>query len=209
MFKVPVLQAILDVDAAVNAGWTVPDLAAAFLDGGATFIQLRAKHLPSGTFLSLCEHLVRAAASYGATVIVNDRVDLAMMSGAAGVHVGQDDLAPKAARDLLGDDKIVGYSTHDIAQVNAALAEPVSYVAVGPVFGTTSKVTGYGPVGLELVADASRRARGLPVMAIGGITLETAPTVIEAGASTVAVIGDLLSTGDPAARVAAYLRLAP
>lgn len=209
MFKapVPVLQAILDVDAAASAGWAAPDLAAAFLDGGATFIQLRGKQLPSGKFLTLCDHVVRAAAAYGAAVIVNDRVDLAVMSGAQGAHVGQDDLAPKDARALLGADAIVGYSTHDVNQVTAALDEPISYVAVGPVFGTTSKVTGYDAVGLELVAEASRLARGLPVVAIGGITLETAPQVIAAGASCVAVIGDLLAGGDPTGRIAAYRRV--
>ena len=206
MKSFPSLQAILDVDASVAAGWSVQDLAAAFLDGGATFIQIRAKALPAGAFLQLCDHVVRAAAPYAAAVIVNDRVDLAIMSGAGGVHVGQDDLAPKAARQLLGEEKIVGYSTHDAAQVTAALAEPVSYVAVGPVFGTQTKATGYDPVGLGLIAEASRLARGLPIVAIGGITLETAPRVLEAGASCVAVIGDLLAGGDPAGRITAYRR---
>jgi thiamine-phosphate pyrophosphorylase len=82
----------------------------------------------------------------------------------------------------------------------------VSYVAVGPVFGTTSKVTGYDAVGLELVAEASRLARGLPVVAIGGITLDTAPAVLAAGASCVAVIGDLVAGGDPRGRITAYRR---
>ena len=204
--RFPALQAILDVDASAAAGWEIPALTAAFLDGGATFLQLRAKHLPSGTLLQLCDRVVKTAAPYRATVIVNDRVDLAIMCGAAGVHVGQDDLDPKAARHLLGDDKIVGYSTHNVAQVTAALTEPVSYVAVGPIFGTQTKATGYGPVGLELVAETSRLARGLPIVAIGGITLETAPRVLAAGASCVAVIGDLLAGGDPKERTAAYLR---
>ena len=206
MKSFPPLQAILDVDAAEQAGWTVPDLANAFLDGGATFLQLRAKRLPAGTFLQLCDHVVKAAAPYLASVIVNDRVDLAIMSGAAGVHVGQDDLEPKAARHLLGEGKIVGFSTHSVAQVSGALTEPISYLAVGPVFGTQTKVTGFDAVGLELVADACRLARGLPVVAIGGITLETAPRVIAAGASCGAVIGDLLAGGDPKGRIAAYNR---
>jgi thiamine-phosphate pyrophosphorylase len=203
----PALHAILDVDAAANAGWPPLDLAAAFLDGGATLIQIRAKQLPSGTFLTLCDQVVRAAAPYRAAVIVNDRVDLAVMSGAHGAHVGQDDLPPKEARDLLGSEKIVGYSTHDVAQVTAALDEPISYVAVGPVFGTRSKVSEYAAVGLELVAEAARLARGLPVVAIGGITLDTAPQVMAAGASCVAVIGDLLAGGDPKGRIEAYRRV--
>jgi len=127
-----------------------------------------------------------------------------MMSGAAGVHVGQDDLAPSAARRLLGPAAIVGYSTHTSAQIEAASIEPVTYVAVGPVFGTHTKATGYEPVGLELVAEAARLSRGLPVVAIGGITLDTAAEVLAAGASAVAVISDLFAGGDPRARVAAY-----
>ncbi|MBI4264887.1 MAG: thiamine phosphate synthase [Acidobacteria bacterium] len=203
----PPLHAILDVEAAAAAGWEAADLANAFLDGGATFIQVRAKQLPSGAFLELCDRVVRAAAPYGAIVIVNDRVDLALMSGAAGAHVGQDDLAPSAARRLLGAGAVLGYSTHTRAQVDAALAEPVTYIAVGPVYGTRTKATGYEAVGLDLVADAAVRSGGRPIVAIGGITVDTAPAVLAAGASSVAVIGDLLAGGDPAARVATYCRL--
>jgi thiamine-phosphate pyrophosphorylase len=200
------LHAILDVGAAAAAGWTGPDLAAAFLDGGAPRNQLRAKQLPSGRFLQLCEDLVRAALPYRASVIVNDRADLARIAAAGGVHVGQEDLSPRAARALVGPGAIVGYSTHTVPQVEAALAEPVSYIAVGPVFGTQTKATGYEAVGLELVAQAKRRAGALPIVAIGGITLESAPQVIAAGATGVAVIGDLLAGGDPKRRVAAYGR---
>jgi thiamine-phosphate pyrophosphorylase len=193
------------VEAAAAAGWTPPDLAAAFLDGGAPLIQLRAKHLPSGPFLDLCDLVVELAQPYKAAVIVNDRADLARMSGASGVHVGQDDLAPAAARALLGTASTIGYSTHSVAQVEAALQEPVDYVAVGPVFGTRTKDTGYDAVGLDLVAAASRRVSPRPLVAIGGITLDTAPRVIAAGASAVAVISDLLAGPTPSARVAAYV----
>lgn len=137
---------------------------------------------------------------------MNDRVDLALMCGGAGVHVGQDDVSPSAARQLLGPGAIVGYSTHTSAQIEAAATEPVTYLAIGPVFGTRTKATGYEAVGLHLVTEAARLSRGLPVVAIGGITLETAADVIAAGASGVAVIGDLLAGGDPRARVAAYCR---
>jgi thiamine-phosphate pyrophosphorylase len=175
------------------------------LEGGARFIQLRAKDLASGPFLALCDEVVELSRSYGALVIVNDRADLALLSKASGVHVGQDDLPPGASRRLLGADAIVGYSTHTPSQIEAAVREPVSYVAVGPVFGTHTKATGYEAVGLELVAEAVRQAENLPVVAIGGITLDRAPDVLAAGAASVAVIGDLLSTGDPASRVAEYL----
>lgn len=204
--KFSVLHAILDVDVAGRAGRSARELVAAFLDGGAELIQVRAKHLPSGPFLDLCDEVVRAAGAYGAAVVVNDRADLARIAGAAGVHVGQEDLPPKAARQLLGDGALVGYSTHSVEQIDAALTEPISYVAVGPVFGTRTKDTGYDPVGLDLVAAAKARAGGLPVVAIGGITLATAPAVLAAGASAVAVISDLLTGGDPALRIRAYLR---
>ena len=121
--------------------------------------------------------------------------------------MGQEDLAPRAVRTVVGDDAVVGLSTHTVEHLERALDEPVSYVAIGPVFGTATKETGYGAIGLERVADASRRAaaRGLPLVAIGGITVHNARAVVDAGAAAVAVIGDLLATGDPEARVRAYL----
>ena len=203
----PRLQAILDVDVATRAGWAAHDLLVAFLDGGATWIQVRAKQLPSNALLELCDDAVKAAAGYGASVIVNDRADLAALSGAGGVHVGQDDLAPAAARALVGPSAVVGYSTHTVEQVRKAADEPVSYIAVGPVFGTRSKDTGYEAVGLDLVAAASREARGIQVVAIGGITLDNTASVIGAGAASVAVISDLLVTGDPRERIGAYLQM--
>jgi thiamine-phosphate pyrophosphorylase len=202
----PRLHAIVDVDVAARAGWTPADLSRAFLDGGARFLQLRAKRSASGPLLDLCDTVVTLGREYQATVIVNDRVDLARLSGAAGVHVGQDDLPPAVAREQLGADAVVGCSTHSVAQVEAALREPVSYIAVGPVFGTSTKDTGYRAVGLELVSAAARLVAERPVVAIGGITLENARTTIDAGAAAVAVISDLLTGGDPVKRVAAFLR---
>jgi thiamine-phosphate pyrophosphorylase len=140
-------------------------------------------------------------------VIVNDRVDLTRMAGAAGVHLGQEDLPPDAARRLLGPGAVIGYSTHTIDQIEQA-AEAVSYVAVGPVFGTRTKDTGYDAVGVALVREAVRRAGGRPVVAIGGITLDTAAAVWAAGATSVAVISDLLAGANPSARVDSYNRLA-
>jgi thiamine-phosphate pyrophosphorylase len=194
------------VDVAALARWAPLDLARAYLDGGARLLQLRAKHLPSGPFLDLCDALVQTAVPYRASIIVNDRADLAALARAAGVHVGQEDLAPADARGLLGPAAIVGFSTHTAAQIDAALREPITYLAVGPVFGTTTKDTGYSAVGLGLVSTAARLAGAIPVVAIGGITLETAPSVLEAGATSVAVIGDLLIDGNPQGRVAAYLQ---
>jgi len=125
--------------------------------------------------------------------------------------VGQDDLSPAAVKAIVGADAIIGFSTHTQAQIDAAVAQPVRYIAVGPVFGSTTKDTGYTRVGLDLVryaAAAIARATAFPspgLVAIGGITLDRAEAVIDAGANAVAVITDLLSTGDPESRVRAYL----
>ena len=201
------LCAIVDADAAARAGWQLVDLARAFLDGGARFLQLRAKSMPGAELLDTAERIVALAHHAGATVVINDRADIARLSQADGVHVGQDDLPPAAVRAIAGAGAIVGLSTHTVDQLERAADEPVSYLAIGPVFGTTTKDTGYDAVGLEMVREAARRAsaRALPLVAIGGITLGRAPSVIQAGAASVAVIGDLLSTGDPAARTREFL----
>jgi thiamine-phosphate pyrophosphorylase len=201
----PRLQAIVDADVAARAGWAPLDLARAFLDGRARFIQLRAKLMPSGEFLNLCDRVVAAATAYDAIVIVNDRADLACLSGAGGVHLGQDDLSVAAARGQLSDRAIIGASTHTVEQIDRAVREAASYIAIGPVFGTVTKDTGYNAIGLEMVSAAAKRATGIPVVAIGGITLDTAPAVIGAGASSVAVISDLLTGGDPVARVRSFV----
>ena len=141
-----------------------------------------------------------------ALVIVNDRADLAVLSRAAGVHVGQEDLSPADVRRIAGPEAIVGLSTHTRDQIAAAVVEPISYLAIGPVFTTATKATGYDALGYAAVEEAVNQAGqyDLPVVAIGGITLATAPRVVEAGASAVAIIGDLL-TVDPEARVREYL----
>jgi thiamine-phosphate pyrophosphorylase len=185
----------------------VLDLAQACLEGGATFLQLRAKHAAGGWLLDTATAMVALCALAGARVIVNDRADIAGLAGAAGVHVGQEDLPPEAVRRLVGPGLIVGVSTHTTGQLDAAVREPVDYVAIGPVFGTASKATGYDAIGLAMVEQAAARAhaRGLQVVAIGGITLEQAADVVRAGADAVAVISDLLGTGNPRARVREYL----
>jgi thiamine-phosphate pyrophosphorylase len=128
--------------------------------------------------------------------------------------VGQDDLSPSAVRLIVGADALVGFSTHTERQIDAALREPINYLALGPVFGTATKDTGYAAVGLDRVRYAAAAlarkpilTRGTPhgLVAIGGITLERAADVVRAGADSVAVISDLLSTGDPRARVREYL----
>lgn len=203
----PRLYAICDADVCANAGWTLTDFAAACMDGGATLLQLRAKRSTSADFLRFTEIVMKRAVPAGATIIVNDRADVARLAGAGGVHVGQDDLRPSEVRRIVGGGAVVGLSTHNRGQLASAVEEPVTYVAVGPVFGTTTKETGYEAVGFDLVREASvlASARQLPVVAIGGITLERAADVIEGGATTVAVITDLLVDNAPAARVRAFL----
>jgi thiamine-phosphate pyrophosphorylase len=199
----PLLNAIVDAEAAIAAGWSPLDLARAYLAGGARFLQVRAKKYAGAALLDLAATLVAAAKSHGAVVIVNDRADVARLAHADGVHLGQEDLSPQAARAILGPGAIIGRSTHSVTQLEAAATEPVDYVAVGPVFTTATKETGYDAVGLELIRRAAAGQR--PVVAIGGVTLENAPRVVSAGAASVAVISDLLSTRDPVSRVAAFL----
>jgi thiamine-phosphate pyrophosphorylase len=198
------LYPIVDADICRDHGLEPRSLALACFHGGARVVQLRVKSGSSARFLDLAAEVVAAAAAFGAAVIVNDRSDIARLARAAGVHVGQDDLPPDAVRRVFGDG-VIGLSTHDPQQVDEALRTPADYVAVGPVFGTVTKDTGYSARGLDLVQRAA--GRGKPVVAIGGMTLERAPEVIAAGAASVAVITDLLSGGAPESRVRAYIRV--
>ncbi len=201
----PRLYAIVDTTVAARQGWQPSALARAYLAGGARLLQVRGGDVSSAGLLALCDAIVQDGHASGATIIVNDRADIALLSGADGVHVGQDDLPIRAARRLLGKGALVGISTHTPEQIDGALLEPVSYIAVGPVFTTRTKATGEAEGGLELVRRAAKRAGDRPVVAIGGITLARAAAVIEAGASTVAVIADLLAGGQPEARARAYV----
>jgi len=177
----------------------------AFLSAGVRLIQLRAKTWDSGSFLELANATLAEANTAGAVIVVNDRADIAALSGAPGLHVGQDDLTPADARKVVGAASWLGLSTHTEAQWTAAFDAPIDYVAIGPVYGTDTKATGYRAVGLEAVGRVAACARAMPVVAIGGITLDSAPAVIAAGASAVAVISDLLA-GAPEARARAFIR---
>jgi thiamine-phosphate pyrophosphorylase len=204
------LYVICDAEVCAQAGWSLVDFAAACLDAGAMLLQIRAKTSSGAAFLDATEAVLRRAEPFHATVIVNDRADIARIAGAHGVHVGQDDLPPAAVRAVAGRDVIVGRSTHTPEQIAAAVSEPVSYLAIGPVFGTGTKETGYAAVGLTRVRDAADRAHAasMPVVAIGGITIDTAAEVLAAGADAVAIISGLLTSGDPAKATRAYLEQA-
>jgi thiamine-phosphate pyrophosphorylase len=141
----------------------------------------------------------------GVLFLVNDRADVASLAGASGVHVGQEDLDVAAARCLVGPDMLVGVSTHNLEQIERAAASSADYIAVGPVFGTSTKTNPDPAVGLDLVRRA-RAASDKPLVAIGGITLDLAASVIEAGADSVAVISGILAANDPYQRTREYLK---
>jgi len=199
----PRLYPILDIDVCRERRLEPLAVLAAFLAGGARFLQLRDKTLSTAERLACADAVVARAHAAGARVIVNDRPDIARLSGADGVHVGQDDLSVDEARRIVGPDAIVGVSTHDELQIEAAARTSATYIAVGPIYGTATKDTGYPARGIDLVRRAAHTGR--PVVAIGGITLERAPDVLAAGAASLAVISDLL-TADPEARVRQFLR---
>ena len=180
------------------------------MSAGVTLIQLRDKSEPANTrrFLS-CARELRRVTMDRATLIINDRVDLCLASDADGVHLGQDDLSPEAARRIFdqvkdGKTRLIGFSTHNLAQVRQADALPVDYIAIGPVFATGSKANPDPVVGLEGVRQA-RQVTRKPLIAIGGITRLNCAQVKDSGADSIAVISDLLES--PGKAVADFLRV--
>ncbi len=201
------LYPILDVEAVERRGFAPLDVLDVWLDAGIRLIQLRAKRLDSEAFLTLADAVAARAHAASAQVLINDRADIAQLSRADGVHVGQDDLPVTDVRAIVGLEAIVGISTHSLAQVQVALDQPADYIAIGPVYETASKGRAADPViGLAGVraASAACRSASRPLVAIGGITVETLDAVLDAGADMVAVISDLL-IGQPGERVRVYL----
>lgn len=188
--RLPRVYPILDTETLARRGIALETAAAAFLEGGAGILQIRHKgHWSRGVFES-AKRVARLCRESGAQLIVNDRADFALLLE-AGLHVGQDDLAPRDARRLMGPDAVIGFSSHNVDQVSAAGGEPVDYVAVGPVFATASKRNPDAVIGVEEI----RRCRALvekPLVAIGGITEDNAREVLNAGADSVAVIAGML-----------------
>jgi len=187
------------------SGLSHADQVEALCRGGASIVQLREKHLSPRDFLVAAENALRIARASGARLIINDRIDIALALGADGVHLGQTDLPPAAARRLLGDRAIVGYSTHSLAQAKAAAQLPVDYIAIGPVFPTTSKINPDPVVGLDLLKRARAITGSIPLVAIGGINGANASSAIDAGADAVAVISTLLSDPEKIAKQTASL----
>jgi thiamine-phosphate pyrophosphorylase len=182
------------------------ECAARLVAAGVRLLQYRNKEAGAKELLEKSRAIAQLVCPQGATFFVNDRPDVAYLGGADGVHVGQHDLSPDAARMVVGKDKLVGISTHSLEQFSAATATSADYIAVGPVFETRTKANPEPVVGAELV----RRTRAMtdtPIVAIGGVTLERASDIIAAGADSVAVISDILLAQDPAARAAKYIAL--
>lgn len=178
-----------------------PDLARAILAAGAPFVQLRVKHLATGAFVAVAREVKALTDTAGAQLIINDRTDIARLVDAAGVHLGQDDLPVDAARAILGRGKIVGFSTHNLRQAEAAARTGiVDYIGFGPVFATTSKDRPDPVQGLDGLRRV-RRAVALPIVAIGGITAATLPAVLDAGADAAAMIGEIVRAADVTATV--------
>ncbi|HEV8414069.1 MAG TPA: thiamine phosphate synthase [Bryobacteraceae bacterium] len=202
----PRFYPILDTEVALRRSFDPVKAAGQVLDGGAKILQFRHKGFLSREAFAWLEQIAKLARATGATLVVNDRADLAKLFG-AGLHLGQDDLLPSVARRVIGPDAIVGYSTHNEAQLRAACDEPADYLALGPIFGTTTKDNPDPTVGL----DELRRLRPLsdrPLVAIGGITRANARQALQAGADSVAVIGDLFpEDGQIRARVEEWIRL--
>lgn len=200
----PPVYAVLDEDL---LSMPAPQCAQELISAGVDLIQYRAKHFPARKYLEVCSNLAETLANRDARFIVNDRPDIAAMIGAGGVHVGQEDLPPEEARRICGSGRWVGVSTHNLQQVRAAAKTSADYIAVGPIFSTSTKEKPDAVVGTSFIREA-RKLTQKPIVAIGGITRERAAEVYEAGADSIAVIRDLLATRDPAERAREFLAIA-
>jgi thiamine-phosphate pyrophosphorylase len=193
------------IDTLGDATLSHVELARAVLDGGARLLQLRVKDQPTSRFVEVARAVKAAADRAGALLIINDRPDIAALVDAAGVHLGQEDLPIAAARRILGPRKIIGFSTHSAAQVEAAAREGLAdYIGCGPIYPTTSKDRADPVLGIEGLRLVRSRV-SLPIVAIGGITANTMGPVMAAGADAVAMISDIVRARDVAVAVRALL----
>jgi len=193
----PPLYAILDPEQ--TKGRAPESVLRDLLDGGAAILQLRVKTMAPSDFFQLAQRARAETRARGCKLIVNDRVDIALACDADGVHLGQDDLPLAVGRQLMGT-KIVGISTHDIEQAQEAELNGADYIGFGPMFGTTTKNTGYAARGIDMLRQI-RAAVKLPIVAIGGINEQNVKQVWQAGADSAAIISDILGADDPAAKV--------
>lgn len=177
-------------------------------EGGATLIQLREKSLSPLEFYREAEAAMCIARTRGVKIVINDRVDIALALNADGVHLGQEDMPPHAARRVLGRDAIIGFSTHNLEQARLAAEMPIDYIAIGPIFATSTKQASDAPLGLEGLRLARKAVGRRPLVAIGGITLENSLEVLTSGADAIAVIRDVWRvTGEAATQTNKMLHL--
>lgn len=191
--KLPIIYPI--IDSLLVPFSKIEDVALAIIKGKAKIIQLRSKKITSKDFLETARIIRKITADNGVVFIVNDRVDIALMTDADGVHLGQDDLPVKEARRLLGKNKIIGFSTHNLKEVLTANKLPVDYISFGPIFQTQSKEDAQIPKGLRGLAEV-RKAINIPIVAIGGITESNLTSVFKEGADSAAMISEILSSAD-------------
>lgn len=175
--------------------------------GGARMVQIRDKYTPTAELLKDLRRCVDFASDRNVTLILNDRCDLVLCSGASGVHLGQDDLPPETARSLLGGKRIIGLSTHSLPQVRKASLLPVQYLGFGPIFRTSTKENALPVVGLNRLRKACK-ASAVPVVAIGGIGLKQIRNILDAGAASAAVISALMKSENIAKRMEDFLKAA-
>lgn len=199
----PRLYVILDA-----ALLTIPESECArqLVDAGVRLLQYRNKAASPRDLLESSKPLASELVPRGVTFILNDRADVAALAGASGVHVGQEDLGAEEARAVVGGSKLVGVSTHNRAQFEQAAATSADYIAVGPIFSTSTKSNPDPAVGMEFIRQV-RPLTDKPIVAIGGITLERAAEVVRAGADSVAVISDILRAPSPGARARRYVEM--
>jgi len=190
------LYFVADVSAAGSRD--IVALVEAAVEGGVTAVQLRAKDLETRDLLDLARRLVERLAKRRVPLLVNDRVDVALASGAAGVHLGQDDLPPADARRLLGRGRIIGLSANTLREAQAAEAAGADYIGLGPVYATATKITALPILGAEGLGGIRAKVK-LPIIGIGGVNETNARPLVEAGASGVAVVSAIMDAPDPAA----------
>jgi len=188
-FRIPRVYPITD---ALLSGLSHAEQIRRLIAGGASLIQLREKQLAPREFYREAVIALETARAHQAQLIINDRVDIALAIGADGVHLGQTDCPPEAARKLLGDDAIIGLSTHNIEQARLASTLPLDYLAVGPIFRTSTKRGPDPALGLDGLSRIRAVVENIPVVAIGGINLNNAREVLNAGADSIALIAGLL-----------------
>jgi thiamine-phosphate pyrophosphorylase len=201
-FKLPPVYPITDKRLARKSSHL--EIIRELVRGGARLVQVRDKETPARELLLDLQRCVEFADKHGVLIIVNDRCDLALSSGAGGIHLGQEDLPPLAARSILGAKKIIGFSTHNLAQVKRSLGMPVSYIGFGPIFGTSTKLSINPTMGVMKLRRVCRQS-SKPVVAIGGIHLSQIADVLAAGAASAAVISDLMNAQNLARRMEEFL----